>query len=160
MRTMLAIFATSMMFHQTAYAHEFKAGSIKIEHPWARPSATENGAAYLELENGGTEADRLTGASAAIAGAVELHVTSIDAQGVATMRPVEAIDLPAGGRARLSPGGLHLMLLGLTQPLEDGQRFPLTLTFERAGTATVDVEIERQPEHGSSSSHHAPTPAN
>jgi copper(I)-binding protein len=157
---MLAIFATFMTLHQTAGAHEFKAGSITIEHPWARPSATENGAAYFELVNGGTEADRLIGASAAIAGAVELHVTSIDAQGVATMRPVQAVDLPAGGRARLSPGGLHLMLLGLTQPLEEGQSFPLTLTFEHAGAATVDVEVERQPEHGSSSSHHAPAPAN
>lgn len=159
MRTVLALFATFMTLHQMADAHEFKAGSITIEHPWARPSATENGAAYFELVNSGTETDRLIGASAAIASTAELHVTSIDAQGVATMRPVQAIDLPAGGRARLSPGGLHLMLLGLTQPLEDGQRFPLTLTFEHAGTATVDVEVERQPEHGSSS-HHAPAPAN
>ena len=58
------------------------------------------------------------------------------------MRQVQSIDVPAGGTAELKPGGLHVMLIGLSQPLTLGTKIPLTLTFERAGPVTVEVMVE------------------
>lgn len=58
------------------------------------------------------------------------------------MRQVESIEVPSHGTATLRPGSFHVMLIGLAQPLKEGDRFPLTLTFERAGEVTVEVKVE------------------
>jgi copper(I)-binding protein len=147
MRTILAVLAAGLLAGP-ALAHEFKAGSITVEHPWARPAASGNGAAYFKLLNGGSASDRLVGVSSPAAGSAEMHATSVDAQGVASMRPVQAVDLPAGGEAQFTPAGLHVMLVGLSQPLKEGQSFPLTLTLEKAGAVTVEVEVQAKPSHG------------
>jgi len=68
------------------------------------------------------------------------------------MRPVPAIDLPAGQEVQFRPGGLHIMLIGLTAPLRQGEQVPVTLVFERAGEVEVLLRIEaagaRGPGHG------------
>jgi len=148
MRTIPTVLAAAGLLAGPALAHEFKVGSITVEHPWARPAASGNGAVYFELVNGGTAPDRLVGISSPVAGAAEMHATSVDAQGVASMRPVQAVDLPAGGEAYFAPAGLHVMLVGLSQPLKEGQRFPLTLTLEKAGAVVVEVAVEAKPSHG------------
>ncbi len=56
-------------------------------------------------------------------------------------RPVPAIDLPPGQTVTLAPGGLHLMLIGLTHELRQGERVPVTLTLERGGSLTVPLEV-------------------
>lgn len=124
---------------------EFRQGDLAVGHPWARPSAgaQTNGAAYATIANGGDGADRLVSARSPAARVVELHTHTIDADGVARMRPVTAIDVPAQGEARLAPGGLHIMLIDLAGPLREGAAFPLTLVFERAGEVTVEVAVER-----------------
>src|SRR3546814_18901194 len=58
------------------------------------------------------------------------------------MRRLEAVEIPAHGSAVLRPGSHHLMLIGLKQPLHEGERFPPTLTFEKAGTITVEITVE------------------
>ncbi len=133
--------------------HVDVAGALKVEGAWARPAASGNGAAYMTLGNGGDEPDRLLRASAPVADTVELHAHEIDAQGVARMRPVVAVEVPPGGEAALAPGGLHLMLVGLKEPLREGESFELTLDFERAGEVTVDVAVARQPPQGSAAGH-------
>jgi copper(I)-binding protein len=70
-----------------------------------------------------------------------LH-TTIKEGDVMRMRQVQSIDVPAGGSTELRPGGLHVMLIGLAQPLVQGTKIPLTLSFERAGTVTVEVMVE------------------
>jgi copper(I)-binding protein len=129
-----------------AIAHETKVGSLTVEHAWARPAAKGNAAAYMVILNTG-EPDRLTGLATEVAGTAELHSTTIDAQGVARMVPVQAVDVPSGAEAKLAPGGVHVMLIGLKQPLVEGQAFPLTLEFEQAGPVTVEVAIEKSPSH-------------
>jgi periplasmic copper chaperone A len=146
MRALPTVLA-ALLLASGAGAHELKAGSITIEHPWARPAASGNSAAYFTLENGGAD-DRLIGVSSDIAASVEMHSTTIDAQGVGRMVPVQAVDIPAGAQATFAPGGLHVMLIGLIRPLESGQEFPLTLTFEQAGAITVEVAVEKAPSHG------------
>ena len=126
-----------------ALAHGYKAGAIEIEHPWARATAEgmANGAAYLVLKNEGKTADRLVSASSPAAAKVELH-THIDDNGVMKMREINAIDIGPDATVKLAPGGLHVMLLGLKEPLKKGKAFPLTLTFEKAGAVAVEVSVQ------------------
>jgi copper(I)-binding protein len=126
-----------------AWAGTYRAGELEIRDPWARASAPmqKNGAAYLAIVNHGGQADRLVGAAGDVAAMVELHTSAVDAQGIATMRPVDGVDVPAGGEAKLEPGGTHVMLMDLRRPLAEGASFPLELRFERAGTVTVEVVV-------------------
>lgn len=117
------------------------AEAISIEKAWARASIgnAPAGAAFLTVKSGGA-ADRLIGAKGDVAKKIELH-THIHDGGVMMMRQVEAIEVPAGGVAMLKPGGNHVMLIGLKAPLMEGESFPLTLMFEKAGEIKVVVEI-------------------
>jgi hypothetical protein len=122
--------------------HDTVVGAITIGHPWARAAgANTNGTAYMTLRNSGAQPDRLVAASTPIARTVELHTHIRDGE-VTRMRPVADIPLPAGRTVHLRPGGLHVMLIGLTEPLRQGATVPLTLRFERAGEVTVQLEIQ------------------
>lgn len=147
-----------------AVAQEFQAGQIAISHPWSRPTpgTATPAVAYLTLDNHGSMEDRLVSATSPVAKAVTMHRTEVD-NGVARMRPQEGgIVIPAHGSARLEPGGLHLMLSGLAQPLSLGQMVPLTLTFEQAGTVTVELTVEKsapaQSDHGGHGTHQGASP--
>ncbi|MCU0839063.1 MAG: copper chaperone PCu(A)C [Rhodospirillales bacterium] len=124
-------------------ASETTIGSLKIEHPWARATAgaAANGAAYMVISTSGNEADQLIGATSPVAATVELHTHVMEGD-VMRMRPVKAIEVNAGEPAVLKPGGLHVMLIGLRAPLKQGASFPLTLTFAKSGTVTVNVDVE------------------
>ncbi len=116
-------------------------GDLSIENPWARATApsARNGAAFFTVTNDGAS-DRLIAASADVAEVVELHTHIMDGP-VMRMRQVEAIDVTGGTTTALQPGGLHVMLIGLHKPLVEGEQFPLTLTFETAGSVTVEVSV-------------------
>lgn len=139
-----------------AVAHDYEAGALKIDHPWARPSIgeTKNSAAYFKIENTGKAADRLVSAKADIAERTELH-ESVDEGGVAKMLPLkDGIPVPADGEAELKPLGMHVMLMGLKSKLEEGQSFPMTLTFEKQGDVQVEVKIEAGASGHNHSHHH------
>jgi copper(I)-binding protein len=119
----------------------FTVGDLVVESPWARESVTPTGAAYFTVRNDGDQDDRLIGLSSEVADEAQLH-SSVMQDGVMKMRPVEAVDVPARGEAVLEPGGLHVMLIGLKAPLEEGGSFPLTLDFENAGKVQVMTTIE------------------
>ncbi len=115
---------------------------IKVIEPWARlqPPSSPMSAAFLVLENTGGEADALIGASCDCAQSVELHVMA-ETDGKMTMRQVQRFDLPAAGRFELKSGGPHLMLIGLTAPLDPAKPVHLKLRFERAPEQTIDVPV-------------------
>jgi periplasmic copper chaperone A len=117
---------------------------IEISHAWARATAASaaNGAVYLKVMNRGTADDRLTGASTTVAAKAELHITLND-NGVMKMRPITDVPVKAGGSAEFKPDGMHIMLLGLKHPLKAGDHFPLTLTFEKAGTVQTRVTVTK-----------------
>lgn len=134
-----------------AQAHDFKAGNLRIDHPYATPSrpGLSTGAVYFRhIRNTGKTPDRLLSASTPVAGRVEIHRMQLvhGAQGeVMQMRAVPALDLPAGATVAMKHGstdGHHLMLLDLKAPLKDGDRFPVTLTFEKAGVREVKVWVQ------------------
>ena len=100
-----------------------------------------NGGAYFSLTNTGPADDRLIGASTSIAGEVQIHSSTVEGD-VMRMREVpDGVLLPAGETVTFEPSGLHLMLVGLNQPLVEGEAFPLTLQFEHAGTIEIEVPI-------------------
>lgn len=99
-----------------------------------------NSAAYMLLRNSGDEIDRLVSATSDVAESVELHISQTE-NDVTSMRPVEFIEVPAGGEAELKPGGLHIMLIGLKRALKEGDKVRLTLEFEKAGTVSVEAEV-------------------
>lgn len=141
----LAALVGGLIASASAHAHDFRLGDLKIDHPWSRATAPAqaNGVAYAVIENTGSEADRLVSASTDLAGTVEIHLNTVDAQGVMRMRQVEGgIEIPAGGKVALEPGSWHVMLMGLRRPLAEGELFPLTLVFEKAGETTVEVKVE------------------
>ena len=111
-------------------------GGVEITDAWARatPGGAENGAAYLTLMS--PTGDRLTGVTSPAAAKAQLHEMTNDG-GVMKMRDVTAIDLPPGKPVTLKPGGLHVMMMGLTHPLQPGQSVPLTLHFDKAGAREV-----------------------
>ena len=115
---------------------------------WARATPPELtvGAAYLTL-TGGTKGDRLVGVKTPRASMVQIHVT-VDSNGVAGMREVDGIDVPAGRTVALAPGGTHLMLMGLDGPLVAGQDLPLTLEFEHAGRIEVVAKVRSADDPG------------
>lgn len=132
---------------QTAQAHDFKAGDLRIDHPYATPSAPglKTGAVYFRaIKNRGAQNDRLLSASTPVAARVAIHRMQMDGD-VMRMRAVDALELPAQSDVRLRHGatdGHHLMLFDLKAPLQDGERFPITLRFERAGTHEVMVWVQ------------------
>jgi copper(I)-binding protein len=142
-----AALAALVTWASPAHAHDFRLGPLRIDHPYATPTppGASTGAAYLRgIRNTGGQADRLIGASTPAARAVEIHRSVIDAQNVMRMRAIDGIDLPPKGEVRLRHGGEHhLMLIGLQQQLKDGDRFPMTLRFEKAGEREVMVWVQQ-----------------
>lgn len=151
----------ALMLPASAPAHEYKLDALTIEHPWARATIgqSKTGAAYLVVNNGGAEADRLIRVETAAAGRAELHTHSVE-DGVMKMRQVQAIAVEPGSPAVLKPGGLHVMLFELKTPLQEGAHFPMTLVFEKAGAIEVEVAVEGIAEmdggHGDHGGHRAP----
>lgn len=102
--------------------------------------AGANGAAYMTLTNDGDTDDQLVGVTSDVAEAVELHQSAMQ-DGSMSMRQVDGIDLPAGGAAVLEPGGFHVMLVGVTAELAEGDTVDLILEFANAGEQTVSAEV-------------------
>lgn len=140
----ILVVASALFLAAVSSAFAQAAPSIDVTHAWARGTAAagENGAVYMMISNHGTADDRLMGASTTVAAKTELHIT-LNENGVMKMRPIADVAVKAGGSAEFKPGGMHVMLLGLKQPLKAGDSFPLTLTFEKAGAVKIMVMVEK-----------------
>jgi copper(I)-binding protein len=138
---LIAVLLSPSLF---ASAHEYSAGELHIEHPWSRemPAVAPTAAAYFVVHNKGAEADRLLSVSTPVAGKAELH-EHIHADGLMKMQQVQNVAIPAGGEVKFEPMGYHVMLFNLKQQAKDGERFPLTLTFEKTGAVEVEVAVQK-----------------
>ena len=114
--------------------------TITVEKAWARatPSAAATGVVYLSLADTGPAADRLIGVTTPVASHADMHIMVMEGN-VMQMRPVDAVDVKPGEQVQFKPSGLHIMLTDMKQKLSRGERFPVTLDFEKAGK--VDVEV-------------------
>jgi periplasmic copper chaperone A len=137
-RPLLAV-AVCLAIISTALA---QTGQLEVSSAWARatPAKAENGIAYLTIRS--PTPDRLLSVSSPVAKKAELNTMEMSGM-VMKMRPIASLDIPAGQPVTLKPSGEHIMLLGLNAPLREGQSFPLTLTFEKAGAREVTVAVEK-----------------
>jgi periplasmic copper chaperone A len=127
-----------------AYAEDVRAGDLVITQAWSRatPGGAKIGGGYLTIENKGSSPDRLIGGSTAIADKVQVHEMAMN-NGVMTMRPLEkGLTIEPGKTVKLAPGGYHLMLVDLNNPLKKGEQVPVTLKFEKAGEVQVSLDVE------------------
>jgi periplasmic copper chaperone A len=117
------------------------AGSLTVARPWSRatPPGVATGAAYFEIINPGA-ADTLLRIESPVAREAEMHMNHMEG-GMMQMRPMSSVNVPEHGRVRFEPDGLHVMLIDLRQPLKEGQRFPMTLVFRRAGGVSVEAVV-------------------
>ena len=141
--TAAALVSASAMFSLPAQAQETKAGDLVISQPWSRatPGGAKVGGGYLVIENKGTTPDTLIGGTTAVASSVEVHEMAVT-NGVMTMRQLkQGLPVEPGKSVTLKPGGYHLMLVGLKQPLKQGETVPVTLQFEKAGKVDLSFEV-------------------
>ena len=143
------LFLISFLLLSPAWAEE----GLDVQG-WARATATKarNGAAYITIKNSSGSRDRLLSEKSLAAKSAALHNHVMD-NGVVKMRPAGSIEIPAYGTVIMKPGGLHVMLMGLKSPLVKGGSLPLTLTFEKAGTMTIQIKIMGMGAKGAGQTH-------
>jgi hypothetical protein len=144
----IGIIVFSFLFILQACAGSSGSKEIEVKDAWARASVmaeagemgSMNGAAFFSVANLGESDDKLIGAKSDVAKVVEMHMTEMDGE-VMRMRPVESIVIPATSKVNFEPGGLHIMLIGLTKELKAGETVELILNFEKAGEIVVKAEV-------------------
>lgn len=147
--------AAMLAVSASALAHDHRAGDIRIDHPYARPTvaAQSTGAAYLSIENHGKKADQLVSVSSPASASAEIHSMSMHGN-VMKMREVPEIEIKPQQKIIMSPGdGYHIMLLGLKQPLKSGDEFPLILNFKHAGKVETKIVVKEKPAASNSANH-------
>jgi copper(I)-binding protein len=141
----------------SALAQAGQSESLFIHHAWSRETAAGQsvGGGFMTIANRGAAADRLLSGTSPVATEVQLHTMTMDG-GIMRMRRVEGgIAVPARGTLELKPGSYHIMFMGLTRQLRQGERFPVTLRFQRAGNVTVQVSVQPVTSSGPMDSGHA-----
>ncbi len=167
----LVLLATSAAFSAQAHDHSkmskdgaaamsdtmmepVKAGDLVLSGAFARATlpGAKVGGGYLSISNASKEADRLFGGSSPVAARVEVHEMKMDGNVMQMRQLKDGLEVPAGGTAELAPGGTHLMFIGITQPLKQGDMVPVTLEFAKAGK--VEVQFMVGPANATSMEHH------
>ena len=139
--------AAAVLITSGAGAHEFKVGTLDIGHPWSRPTPADANIAggYLTITNKGKTADRLISGASPAAGQIEIHEV-VDVDGMAKTRPLaNGIEIKPGKTVELKPGALRIVLLGLKEPLQLGQKIKGTLVFKKAGPIEIVYNVEENP---------------
>jgi periplasmic copper chaperone A len=120
---------------------------LYVQEAWTRESPMLDlaGAAYMIIHNGSDGDDALIGASSPVAEVVELHLSSMDDEGMMSMAQVQEIPIPAQADAVLKPGSYHIMLIGLLEPLTEGTDVEITLEFATAEPQTITAPVLAEP---------------
>ena len=126
---------------------------IEVQQAWIReaPPASRVLAGYMTIINTGDAPAEITGISSPDFARAELHHTRVE-DGVARMVPVASIPVPAGGRVRLEPGGMHLMLFDPGRPLKSGDVVRLEVKQNGGATLSIEARVTRDP--GGNDTHH------
>ncbi len=142
-----ALIGTSILLDSaptSAYAADYKVGPVVVADPWsnATPKGATVGGGYMKITNTGTVPDRLIGGSTDSASKLEVHEMKME-NGVMKMRPVQGgLTINPGQTVELSPGGpYHVMFVDLRKPLVTGDHVKASLTFEKAGTVSIEYDV-------------------
>ena len=139
-----ALLALLALLAAPAPAQEIKAGDLVITQPWSRatPGGAKIAGGFVTIENKGAAPDRLISGAGDVAGKIEIHEMAMN-NGVMTMRPLDkGLVIEPGKTVKLAPGGYHLMLMDLKNPLKQGDKVPLTLEFEKAGKVALSLDVQ------------------
>ena len=143
-RSLRYVALLTCLFAAPAQGQEVKAGDLVISQAWSRatPGGAKIAGGYLTIENKGTAPDRLISGAGDVAGKVEIHEMAMN-NGVMTMRPLDkGLAIEPGKTVKLAPGGFHLMLMDLKNPLKQGDKVPLVLVFEKAGKVNLSLDVQ------------------
>jgi periplasmic copper chaperone A len=143
-RVMLVSVSAAVFAASGATAHEYKVGALDIGHPWSRPTPKDASIAggYLTITNKGKVADRLIGGASPAASQIEVHEMA-DVDGVTKTRALaNGLEIKPGKTIELKPGSYRILLLGLKEPFQLGQKVKGTLVFEKAGPVEIVYNIE------------------
>jgi hypothetical protein len=118
---------------------------VDVHDPWIAeaPPTARSLAAFMDLENAGSSPRRLVAVEAPGFDRIELH-QSTGEDGMHRMVKQEAIEIPAGGRTELAPGGYHVMLIGVEEPLRAGDTVSMRLIFANDEIRTIEVPVRRR----------------
>jgi periplasmic copper chaperone A len=147
MTTFTRVLATliAIAFSATlALAHGYKLGSLEIKHPWAKATISGQpvGGGFMKIVNSGTEPDRLIKISSNVSDMIQVHEMKVE-NGVMKMGEVPGgLEIAPGATVELTPGGLHVMFLGIKAPFKEGETVKVVLTFEKAGTIEVEFKVD------------------
>ncbi|HEX6842202.1 MAG TPA: copper chaperone PCu(A)C [Stellaceae bacterium] len=144
MKQLLVALVTAAGLIGTASAETPASSGIAVTDVWARatPGGAKTGAVYLTLVNHGVEGDRLLGVATPVAAEAQLHTETTE-NGIMKMRRLTEVEVKPGAATVLKPGASHVMLVGLKQPLKEGESFPLMLDFAKAGKEEVQVKVAK-----------------
>lgn len=142
----LLLISTSLLAHHGG-THDEAASSegshLDVTQPWARatPPGAGAGGGFFTITNHGSTDDRLVSASSPITDRVEIHTMEMDGEVMRMQHLPGGIEIPAGETVTLAPGGLHLMFMALSSPIEEGQPIPVTLEFQHAESIETELQV-------------------
>lgn len=144
MKKTILLALASIVLAGSAFAHDYKIGDLVINHPVARaaPVNAPVSGGYMTITNNGTEADRLVAATVGFAGEVQIHEMSMQGDIMKMRQLEEGLEIPAGEKVMLQPGGFHIMFMKLEEQLKEGEKHDATLFFEKAGSIDVTLNVE------------------
>jgi len=142
-RTIIAALIPIVIFAGFSAPSQADSQEILVDDVWARASIgmSRPGAVYLTIRNTGGKVVTLVGIETQIADRAEVHRTATDANGVSSMAYVGDLSIAPGREVELKPGGLHIMLMGLKEPMLEGSRVKLELIFDDGGRIPVAVSV-------------------
>jgi hypothetical protein len=114
---------------------------VTVKDPWIRGTVAQQSATGLFAQITSAQGGRLVAGSSPVAGVVEIHEMKMEGSTM-RMRAIPGLELPAGQAVELKPGGHHLMLMDLKQPLKTGESVPVSLVIERAGGQRETVQVQ------------------
>ncbi|MCH8496999.1 MAG: copper chaperone PCu(A)C [Marinobacter sp.] len=155
MRALVAVvMGLGLALSPVTMAHDYRVGSLEIDHPWSRPTppGMPVGVGYMVITNHGSDDVRLVAAESPRTETVSIHESFMEGGVMRMQTMADGLLIPAGATVELKPHSYHLMLEGLNAPLKEGERVALTLTFDGAPTAEVELHVE--PLDGDEGHHH------
>jgi copper(I)-binding protein len=155
MQTWLKTISMAMLVALYGCGGPSGSSAIEVTDAWSpdTPPGTTVAAGYMTIRNGTGVDDVVVAMESPVAATVEVHTMTME-EGMMRMRKLEALEVPAGKTVALEPAQLHLMLVGLKQPLVAGTRYPLSLTFKAGGKVSIDVEVRGHDAAADHSDHH------
>jgi periplasmic copper chaperone A len=141
-KTLYTCGAILALFSNYLLAQSYKLGEVEVVHPWTwnTPPGAKVGGAFFTV-TAGKAGDKLLSAESPVAGKTEIH-THVNDNGVMRMRAISHIEIGSGKSVELKPGSYHIMFFDLKRAFANGDKIPLTLSFEKAGKVQVEVSVE------------------